>query len=175
MENCKKMKKSVIITIIAILSLIIILFLIRSISPKELDDVSPEIPCPEIEKYNVNTFYVIPNFNNHPISENQSWCNYILSLNKTIQIHGINHSPYRELIYENLTQENLTFALNEFQKCFNQTPEKFKPPQLKISEENKKLIRENNLEIKLFRNSLFHKVYHCNDSGLIKNKWIKLF
>lgn len=169
------MKKGVKILLIAILSVIILLFIVRLISPKELDDVSPEIICPESQTYKINALYITPNFNNKPISENQSWCNYILSLNKTLGLHGINHQPYREFLYENITQEELSFAIKEFEKCFNQTPEKFKPPQLEISENNRDLIKKNNLSLILKTNAIFHKTYHCNDSGAIKNKWIKLF
>jgi predicted deacetylase len=166
-------KTSKIVSII--ISLIILIFIIRLITPTQIDDIHPNISCPELEIYNPNIIYVIPNFNNNTISKNPEWCNYILSLNKTLELHGINHSPYREFLNKNITQEELDLAINEFQKCFNQTPKNFKPPQLRISPENKKLIQENNLTIKLLPNTIFHKVYHCNDSGIIKNKWIKLF
>lgn len=169
------MKKSVKFILVVILSIIILLFIVRLITPRELDDVSPEIPCSELQKYDVDILYVIPNFNNKSISENKSWCEYILSLNKSIEIHGINHQPYRELLYENITQNNLTLAISEFEKCFNKNPEKFKPPQLKISKDNKKLILENNLELETSLNQITHKVYHCNDEGRISNKWINLF
>jgi len=160
-------------TLLIILFLIILLFIIRLITPTEIDDIHYDIPCPELNIYNPDILYVIPNYDNKPISENQTFCEQISKLNKTLELHGINHQPYAEFFYQNISQENLDFAINEFQKCFNQTPEKFKPPQLKINKENKKLIQENNL--KLISNAIFHKVYHCNDSGSIKNKWIKLF
>lgn len=169
------MKKDVKIFLTIILILIIILFLIRLTNSTQIDDAHPEIPCPELEKYNPDVLYVIPNFNEKSISENESWCKYILSLNKTLEMHGINHQPYREFLTENITQEKIDFAISEFQKCFNQTPQNFKPPQLKISEQNKILVKKNNLTLNLFGNGLFHKVYHCNDTGSIKNKWIKIF
>jgi predicted deacetylase len=168
------MKKAVLVITI-FLSLIILLFTIRLISPNQIDDVNSEIPCPEIQKYKPDILYIIPNYNNNPISENETWCKEILALNKTLELHGINHQPYREFLVENITQEKMNFALEELQKCFNQTPEKFKPPQLKISKENKKLIRKNNLKIISNANAIIHKVYHCNDAGSIKNKWIKIF
>jgi len=161
--------------ILVILSLIILIFIIRLITPTQIDDIHPDIPCPELEIYNPKILYVIPNFNNNAISENSTWCEYILSLNKTLELHGINHSPYREFLTQNISQEDLDFALAELEKCFNQKPENFKPPQLKISRENKNLILENNLTLKLYTNTIFHKVYHCNDSGRIKNEWIRIF
>lgn len=161
--------------LLTILSIIILLFLIRLITLTQIDDISPEIPCPELEIYNPDILYIIPNFNNNPISENQTFCKGILELNKTLELHGINHQPYAEFLIQNISQENLNFAISEFQKCFNSTLQTFKPPQLKISDDNKKLISENNLTLKLYSNELFHKVYHCNDTGRIKNKWVKLF
>jgi len=129
----------------SILTLLILLFIIRLINPTEIDDITPGIPCPEIEKYNPNILYVIPNYNNNYISENKEWCEYISSLDKTIYLHGINHT-YREFLYKEISQEDLEFGISEFEKCFNFSPTTFKPPQLKISKENKSLIKKNNLK-----------------------------
>lgn len=158
----------------SILTLLILLFLIRLINPTEMDDITPGIPCPEIKKYNPNILYVTPNYNNNPISENKEWCEYILSLEKKLYLHGINHT-YREFLYKEISQEDLEFGISEFEKCFNFSPTAFKPPQLKISKENKILIQENNLKLKGFFNQLTHKVYHCEDSSIIPNKIIKIF
>jgi len=51
----------------------------------------------------------------------------------------------------------------------------FKSPQLKISENNKNLIKNNNMKIKGLLNQIFHKIYHCNNSGRFSNKFIDLF
>ena len=77
--------------LLIILFLVIALFFIRLINPRELDDVTSGIPCEQnlIEK--ANTLWVIPDFNNTDISENISWCSYILSLNKTVGMHGVFH------------------------------------------------------------------------------------
>ncbi len=167
------MKKSGVIVLV-IISLVIIILIIRLINPRELDDVSPEIPCPELEKYNPDILYVIPFYNNKPISENKTWCSYILSLNKTFAMHGVYHE-YREFLYQNISQEELEKGINEFEECFVYKPIMFKPPQLKISEENKKLIKENNLKLRTEFNQITHKTYHCNNSGRINNKIIELF
>jgi predicted deacetylase len=168
------MKRGIKIALIIIASLIIFLFLIRLINPKEIDDVTPEIPCPEIEKYNPDTLYIIPNYENNSISQNEEWCEYILSLNKTLELHGITHI-YREFLYQNITQEELNLGISEFENCLNQSPEMFKPPQMKINEENKNLIEENNLKRKTGFSQTTHKVYHCGDTGIISNKIIKIF
>jgi len=165
------MKKKIFIPLI-ILFLILIIFFIRLILPKEIDDISPEINCPELEKYNPNTLWIIPKFNNISISENKTWCDYILSLNKTLGIHGVTHE-YNEF-KTNREFNYLQEGIQIFEECFGKKPVMFKPPQLKISQQNKELIKQNNMVLKTNSNQLFHKVYHCNDSDLIKNWVIRL-
>lgn len=168
------MKRGIKIALIGIVSLVIILFLIRLINPKEIDDVTPGIPCPEIETYNLDTLYVIPSYENSQISQNKEWCEYILSLNKTLELHGITHR-YREFLYENITQEELDYGISEFEKCFNESSERFKPPQMKINGKNRNLVRNNNLKLTTGFSQMIHKVYHCNDTGIISNKIIRIF
>ena len=165
---------STIITIVLIVFLIILmLFLIRLKSPREIDDVNPEIPCSDklIEKSDV--LWVIPYFNEKPISENKEWCNYILSFNKTLGLHGVNHE-YNEF-ETTKNQEYLNKGIKIFEECFGFKPRMFKSPQLKISENNKNLIKNNNMKIKGLLNQIFHKIYHCNNSGRFSNKFIDLF
>lgn len=161
--------------IIIVLVLIIVLFIIRLISPTEIDDISPEIFCPELEKYNPDKLWVIPLYKEKPISENKEFCEYLLSLNKSIELHGIYHYPYREFLSENISQEEFEKGLLEFEKCFSKNATMFKPPQLKISEENKVLIENNNLKLKGFFNQITHKVYHCSDTGDFPNWLIRIF
>ena len=168
------MKKGVKISLIVLFLLILILFLIRLISPREIDDVSPEIPCEKeyIEKSEV--LWVIPMQNNKSISENQNWCREILSLNRTLGLHGIRHT-YWEFKLNNISQEELNLGIQEFEKCFGYKPEIFKPPYLRINKENRALIKENNLKLKSKFNQDIHKVYHCNNSGALDNKIIDIF
>jgi predicted deacetylase len=168
------MKKGIKVTLIAFVTLIVSLFFIRLITPTEIDDISPGINCPEISKYNPDILYIIPNYNNNSISQNEEWCNYILSLNKTLRMHGITHK-YREFLYQNISQEELDYGISEFEKCFNKYPGMFKPPQLEISKANKQLIKQNDLRLRTRFNQITHKVYHCNDSDIIKNKIINIF
>jgi len=150
--------------------LLLLFTLTRNIFPSEIDDVCPEIPCSEIEKYNPDILWVIPDYNG--ILINKTWCDEILKLNKTVGMHGINHD-YQEFL-GNITQEQLENGVRTFTDCFNQAPTKFKPPQLAISNENKELIKENNLSLKLEFNQLFHKVYHCQDTGLFPNWFVRI-
>jgi predicted deacetylase len=170
----KRIKRKVIVILLILVIFVVFLFLIRLVSPSEIDDVTPGINCPEIAIYNPNTLYVIPHYNNNSISENNEWCKYILSLNKTLELHGITHI-YREFLYKDISQIELTNGILEFEKCFNKTPEMFKPPQLVISNKNKKLIKNNNLKLQTRFNQITHKVYHCNDSDKIPNRIVNIF
>ena len=165
------MKKKTLILLLIIPTLILTIFLIRLTSPKEIDDVSPEIPCEQEYLEKSDILWVIPKFNNKPISENQIWCEKILSLNKTLGLHGITHE-FREFNTDK-NQEYLEGGIKIFEDCFGFKPEMFKPPQLKISKENKKLIKEYNLKLNF--NQLIHKVYHCENTGTFSNRVVDLF
>jgi predicted deacetylase len=175
-EKRKKKKKITIIQLIflIILILIVFLFLIRAVNPTEIDDVTPGIPCPEIEIYNPDILYVIPDFENNPISENKEWCDYISSLNKELRMHGIAHT-YKEFLYNEISQKEWGYGISEFKKCFGFAPNSFKSPQLETSYKNKQLIKENNLKFMTTFNQITHKVYHCNNSTFPYNKAISIF
>jgi len=167
------MKKKRIIILIVI-SLILVLFFVRLLNSRELDDVTPGIQCDSALYSKVDVLWVIPDFNNTDISKNKEWCDYILSLNKTIGMHGVTHE-YNEFKTDR-NQEYLEGGLEIFQNCFGFKVTEFKPPQIKISLNNKKLIKENNLFLKASINQITHKVYHCNDSDpLVKNWFVNLF
>lgn len=162
------MTKSRVLTVIGIILVVILacIWLIRLFSPRQLDDLSPEIPCSQdlIEKSSV--LYIIPKFNGWSLSK--EFCERILVLNKTIAMHGVTHE-YQEF----LKPKNSSYieqGQEIFLGCFNLTATSFKPPQLKISQENKKLVRKY-MNLDLWLNQIFHKVYHCGDSGLLPN-WL---
>jgi predicted deacetylase len=164
-------KKKLLIILLVIVSLIFLLFIIRLISPKEIDDVTPGIFCETKYLEKSDILWVIPDFDNTAISENASWCKHILSLNKTLGMHGIMHAYDEFLVDRN--NEYLYRGIKIFEDCFGFRPEMFKPPQLKISDSNTKLIEGNNLKLKMNFNQLVHKVYHCNDEPeFVKNKVI---
>lgn len=169
----KRIKKTLSIFLISFLIIIAALFIIRLINPTEIDDISPGIPCPELQQYDPDILYVIPNYENQPLSFYPEWCKYLLSLNKTLALHGINHT-YKEFLYKEISQEELEFGISEFEKCFGFSPDTFKPPQLMIDKENKQLIKENNLERRTVFQQITHKVYHCNDSDIISNRIVNI-
>lgn len=168
-KNNRKRILQIIINIFLIF-IVILLFLILMIhfAEKQLDDVSTGIPCEEKLLKESDILFVIPKFNNISIAENKTWCNYILSLNKKLAMHGIYHT-YQEFNTDR-NDAYLDEGVKIFEQCFGKRPEKFKPPQLAISKNNKKLIKAK-MKLYLTLTPLFHKGYHCNDSGNIKNKF----
>lgn len=152
------MKKGLVILLILAI-LLAILFSIRTLNSKELDDVSPEFSCSEklLEKNDI--FFVIPKFNNISIAEDKAWCEYILSFNKTIALHGVYHE-YREFKTER-NQEYLQEGINIFEECFGFKPTIFKPPQRAISKENTQLIKNNNIKVKKRIDKIIHRIDHC--------------
>ena len=71
----------------------------------------------------------------------------------------------------NISNEEIQEGIDIFYDCFGFYPTEFKPPQLVISKDNKNNNKSFNLKLNLYSNELFHKVYHCNDSGLLPNKF----
>jgi len=152
--------------------LILLLMFIRIISPRQIDDVHPNIPCENIKKYNPDVLWVIPLYEGNGISEDKEWCEYIKNLNKTIGMHGVYHE-YREF-YQERNSEYLQQGIQEFEACFGYKPEMFKPPQLKFDYENKDILEENNLKLKNKINLWTHKVYHCEDMSRVPNWLVKI-
>jgi len=163
----KKKKRE--ITLIIILAALFIFLLIRSFSSRHLDDLHPDIPCEKdlIEKS--GSLAVIPLYNNKSIAENKEWCQYISGFNKTLILHGVYHT-YNEF-NDKTGREYFEKGTAEFEKCFGYKPTEFKPPQLAISGENMALLKEENFKVHTPFSQIFHKVYHCNDSGILPN-WI---
>jgi len=181
-KNQKKNKpnqtKLIILLILLVVIILIILelnlFLIRALAPKNLDDVSPGIPCEKELMQEADIYWIIPKFSGKKISDNQTWCEEILKSGKEIGLHGLQHT-YNEFATNETKETELKEAINIFEKCFGYKPIMFKAPQLKLSEENEKLLKEYNLTIVGNFNSLTHKVYHCNDTGVFSNKAINIF
>jgi len=166
------MKKKTKIILSFIIILLFLFLFVRKINKTEIDDVNPLFEnSPYINQ--VDILWIIPKFENYSISENKTWCEYILSLNKTLGLHGVYHT-YKEFDKPR-SQEYLNQGITEFEKCFNYTPTLFKPPQIAINSENKKLIKENNLKLKLILGQITHKVYHTNDTGIFPNWFIDIF
>ena len=162
-------KRIVKYVLIVILFFIAVLILYRNVSSVQLDDVSPQIQCDEKLFQKADILFIIPLFNNQSIAENKTWCEYILSLNKTLAMHGVYHSYDEFLIDRNNVYLNK--GKEEFFKCFGLYPKEFKAPQLAISGNNKKLV-ESSMKLDGYFNQFLHKAYHCSDSGQLSNRFI---
>ena len=154
--------------LLAILILVISLWVIRFVMPRQLDDVSPEIGCSEeiIGKSDILT--VVPLFNNKSIADEGEWCDYIGSLNKTLVLHGVYHS-YKEF-EETRSEEYINRGAKEFERCFGFYPEIFEAPQMALSEENEKTLEKMGFEIIGKSNEFIRKVYHCQEEGEFRVK-----
>lgn len=148
-------------------------FMIRAVNPSEIDDVHPSISCSKECMKKADILWVIPKFNNKKISDNKTWCQEILALDKDIGLHGYTHE-YLEFANET-KEDELKDAVKIFKDCFGFTPKMFKAPQLKLSKENAELIESYNMTIKGKLNSITHKVYHCNNTGVFSNEVIEAF
>lgn len=154
--------------LLAIFIFLVILFFVRLFSAKQLDDVSPDISCEKELLEKADIYFVIPDFNNNSIANNSKWCKEILAMNKTLGLHGVYHT-YEEF-NQNISEEYLQKGMSDFESCFGFKPEIFRPSQVAISKENKKLIKKY-MKLDNRLNYVTHKVYHCGDTGVPKN-WI---
>jgi predicted deacetylase len=169
--NVKQVLKIIILILAILLSS---LFIIRLFSSRHLDDLHPNILCDEDLIKKSDYLAVVPKFENKSILDNKEWCDYIKSFNKSLVMHGVYHT-YKEfgtLRDSDYIQEGKDI----FFDCFGFNPEEFKAPQLALSRKNKKIL-ELEFKFKIYTklNRIFHKTYHCNDSGILSNKlesWI---
>ena len=77
-------KKTVMFSIILIF---LIIFIIRLVSPSQMDDVNPQRFCEEKYLEKSDILFVIPLLYNESIADNETWCNYIKEWNKQIGMH----------------------------------------------------------------------------------------
>jgi len=150
------------------------MYFVRAFSERQIDDVSPGIDCDPLLLEKSDVLYVIPDFEGKDIAEDSMWCSEILDLDKELSLHGVFHN-YKEF-NEEYNNEEFKEGLNSFKDCFGKYPVDFKPPQLAISLENKEMIeRDFDLKVRARFNQLFHKVYHCEDTGVFSNEFIDWF
>lgn len=152
---------------------IIVLYTVRAFADTEIDDISPEILCENDYVMKSDVLWVVPMFNNRSIAEDLAWCESIISLNKTIGMHGIYHT-YHELAIER-DSEYFTRGKRAFEDCFGYPPKVFKPSHLVISSENAHLVNSQDMRVVAKFHQLTHRVYHCQDTGRFSNRFIDLY
>ena len=174
MNKPRRRTKKITLSVISIILLTLLaIFLIRLVSPRHLDDLSPEIPCDENLIKKSDILFIIPNFNNKSIADNSSWCTQLLAYNKTLALHGFQHT-YQEFKTDR-DEEYFKEAEAIFTSCFNQTVVMFKPSQLEISKNNLATAKQRYKTVYTPLNNLFHKAHHCNDTGSLPNWFHELF
>ena len=149
------------------------LWLARRVLPRQIDDFSDSILCEEEYLEKSSILMVIPLFENKSIAENKTWCKYVLSLDKTLGMHGVYHT-YREFLVENRGEDYIRLGMQEFYKCFGFYPEIFEAPQLALSKDNEKTLKSLGFKVRGYPYSLSHKVYHCSDTGRYRNSFIDI-
>jgi predicted deacetylase len=140
------------------------LWFARRVLPRQIDDFSDSILCEEEYLEKSSILMVIPLFENKSIAENKTWCKYVLSLNKTLGMHGVYHT-YQEFLVENRSEDYIRLGMQEFYKCFGFYPEIFGVPHLALKSENKKTLQKMGFKIHNKPFYVFHKVYHCEEKG----------
>ena len=173
MKN-KKNKLGIKILIVLLLALWIffIIILFRNINSRQIDDFSPLISCESGIITKSDVLMVIPIFKGVSIADNITWCQQTLALNKTLGLHGVYHT-FNEFNYPR-DVNYINRGREEFKKCFGFYPKIFEAPQVAISKENKEILESLNLTVLGYGYNLFHKVYHCSDTGKYSNKFIDL-
>ena len=155
--------------LIVVLVLLFGLWLVRLILPSQVDDVSSGVYCSENVLEWADVYYVIPKFGN--VSLDEVWCEGILGRGKELAMHGVYHE-YREFdVFRDV--DYVGEGVGIFEGCFGFEPDRFKPSQLVLSRDNN-WIRDR-MEVDLIWNHIFHKVYHCCDSVVLPNLFVRIF
>lgn len=158
--------------LLALILALVLIFFIRLINPREIDDVAPGIRCDNSLLQKSDILWVVPDYSSS-IADNEEWCKNILSLNKSLGLHGIHHTYNEFGIIRNRTYVEKGIA--DFEKCFGYKPNRFKPPQLSFIDKNVELIKSENMSLSFYFEEITHKVYHCSDTGKFSNELIKWF
>lgn len=166
------MRKVTVNILIALFVAVLALFFLRAFNEREVDDLHPDISCDDSLIKKSDVLWVIPLYNNNSISNNSEWIETVKSYNKTLGIHGIDHS-YRELDSDR-DKEYFDWGINEFEKAFGKTSI-FKPSHLAINQNNKKYMESRGFRVYGEWHQITHKVYHCSDTGMFPNWMIDLF
>ena len=155
-----------------VLGFVVGLFLVRLVGSRYIDDVNPLMNCSAEYLEKSDVLYVVPYFDGVMINESREWCDFVLSLGKEIGMHGVRHS-YGEFSRD-VSLEDLELGMGIFEDCFGFRPSRFKAPQLKLSDENRELVEGLGMKVDGMLSQVYHKVYHCNDSGFMSNSFHSL-
>lgn len=155
--------------ILFIFLLFIFLLLRRQFDWYELDDVHPSIQSldhPYIKRS--KWLWIIPMYNNDPITNYPDWIKSIKNSGKKIGMHGIKHT-YNEFGYD-LSEDYIQKGMNIWKEAFGEYPKYFKAPKLSLTSNNKKLLEKNGIQIMGMYNQILHTVYHTPENRLVDGR-----
>ena len=135
----------------------------REMGPREVDDVHPDIHCSDGIVSDSTWLWIIPLYNNVPISKDRAWCDRMLKSGKKLGMHGVKHT-FNEFNVDQ-TREYIQAGVDEFTRAFGYAPTDFKPPKMAVTPNNLKILKDMGLNIHNRWQQLIHKVYHCEDQG----------
>ena len=159
------------IVAIILVGLVFGLWLVRLILPSQVDDVNPLMNCTDAVLNMGDVYFAVPEFDRVVISENKSWCNYILSKHKEVEMHGVYHTYLEFAVARN--ESYFDEGVGIFSSCFGFEPEGFKPPNLGWTRDNDWIRKR--MKVYLLWDQVIHKVYHCGDTGMFPNWLIRIF
>ena len=180
------------IFVLGVLVLVVVLFFTRLILPSQVDDVNPLMGCsfapnghdpagPDVLEL-ADVYFVVPKFDGVAIE--REWCERMKKRASSagsglgvgdwedrLAMHGVYHT-YREF---EVARDEAYFdeGVGIFRECFGFEPERFKAGNLAWTGENDWIKDE--VEVDLFWNQVFHKVYHCGDSGVFPNWFVGVY
>lgn len=163
------------------LIILIVLLIIRFFNKSHYDDLHPELPFNKEYLDKSDILFIIPNYNNIPITNYPEYIeklkSYAQKNNKQIGLHGYIHKPEgfftkAEYGYE-LPESYIKDNIDLFRKAFNFEPKLFKAPCYNLHPKNREILLKLGLQISdintLFLNKLFH-----NDNNIILTIFNKL-
>jgi len=150
-------------------AMLVCLFFVRLVLPSQIDDVSPGISCSEDILDWADVYYVIPKLDG--VSIDKEWCSEILGRGKELAMHGVVHSFEEFGVFRDV--DYVGEGAEIFEECFEITPVRFKAPNLAWTDKNDWM--KDKMEVDLIWNQVFHKVYHCGDTGRFPNWFLRVF
>jgi predicted deacetylase len=138
----------------------------RWTTPRELDDVHPAVVSTENPRLKESLWlWVIPLYNNDPISAHPEWVDKLKNSGKKLGLHGVYH-PNKEFGTDR-SDEYIDTGIAEFEKAFGFYPTHFKAPNLALSEGNAEKLRKRGIKIKGLVNQAAHIVFHVTDYDVV--------
>lgn len=131
------------------------------IASVELDDVHPLIKMKPSTYDQAQWLWVIPLYNNDPISNYPEWIQKLKTSGKKIGMHGVKHTLAE--FDKKLSNEYIEEGIKEFEKAFGYTPTHFKAPKLMLHEYNQKYIEKRGIKIRNRFDQIVNRVLHTED------------